>query len=140
MTRSLLIACALLALFATPAIGAMEAPPMTLPGDAHAASGPADPDTWIVGAHDAGATAPLAHRYGATAVGSVGAYVVARRDARAFAAALRRRGLLSFAELREVVGFDAYDAVARRYRGESEAPSSLRPTPIPSPVSLSEET
>ena len=40
-------------------------------------------------------------------------------------------GLLSFAELREVVGFDAYDAVARRYRGESEAPSSPRPPPHP---------
>ncbi|MFZ5896605.1 MAG: isocitrate lyase/PEP mutase family protein [Myxococcota bacterium] len=40
-------------------------------------------------------------------------------------------GLLSFAELREVVGFDAYDAVARRYRGESEAPSSPRPPPTP---------
>jgi 2-methylisocitrate lyase-like PEP mutase family enzyme len=37
-------------------------------------------------------------------------------------------GLLSFAELREVVGFDAYDTVSRRYRGESEAPSSPRPT------------
>lgn len=71
---------------------------MTLPGDARAASAPADPDTWIVGARGARATAPLARRYGAKAVGSVGAYVLARQDARAFAAALRRRGLLSFAE------------------------------------------
>ncbi|HET9933146.1 MAG TPA: isocitrate lyase/PEP mutase family protein [Polyangiaceae bacterium] len=38
-------------------------------------------------------------------------------------------GLLSFAELRDVVGFDAYDAVARRYRGESEVPSTPRPPP-----------
>lgn len=36
-------------------------------------------------------------------------------------------GLLSFAELRDVVGFDAYDAVARRYRGESEVPSTPQP-------------
>ena len=40
-------------------------------------------------------------------------------------------GLLTFPELREVVGFDAYDAVSRRYRGESEAPSSPRPPPYP---------
>ncbi len=39
-------------------------------------------------------------------------------------------GLLSFSDLREVVGFDAYDAVARRYRGESDPPSSSgRPPP-----------
>ncbi|MGC4094117.1 MAG: isocitrate lyase/PEP mutase family protein [Polyangiaceae bacterium] len=42
-------------------------------------------------------------------------------------------GLLSFGELREVVGFDAYDTVARRYRGESEAPSSPKPPPPSSP-------
>jgi subtilisin family serine protease len=97
MIRSLLTVCALLALPA-PALGAMQAPPMTLPGDARAARAPADPDTWIVAARDARAAAPLARRYGATAVGSVGAHIVAREDARAFAAALRRRGLLSFAE------------------------------------------
>ena len=98
MIRSLLTVCALFALSAAPAFGAMEAPPMTLPGDAHASSAPADLDTWIVGARDARAAAPLARRFGAVPVGSVGAHVVARRDARAFAAALRRRGLLSFAE------------------------------------------
>ncbi|MFL5917218.1 MAG: S8 family peptidase [Gaiellaceae bacterium] len=98
MTRSLLISCALLALLAVPAQAALEAPPMTLPGDAHAARAPADPGTWIVAARDAAAAAPIARRYGAERVGSVGAHVVARRDARAFAAALRRRGLLSFAE------------------------------------------
>ena len=98
MIRSLLTACALLALSASPALGAMEAPPMTLPGDARAARAPADLDTWIVGARDARAAAPLARHYGAVAVGSVGAHIVARADARAFAAALRRRGLLSFAE------------------------------------------
>jgi hypothetical protein len=98
MTRSLLFTCALLALFAVPAQAAMQAPPMTLPGDARAAAAPADPQTWIVAARDADAAAPIARRYGAEPVGSVGAHVVARRDARAFAAALRRRGLLSFAE------------------------------------------
>ena len=98
MTRSLLTTCALLALCAVPADGAMLEPPMTLPGDARAARAPADPDTWIVAARDAQAAAPLARRYGAVAVGSVGAHVVSRRDAREFAAALRRRGLLAFAE------------------------------------------
>jgi hypothetical protein len=98
MTRSLLTAALLLALSAVPGQAAMTAPPMTLPGDARAARVPADPATWIVAARDVRAAAPLARRYGARPVGSVGAHVVPRRNARAFADALRRRGLLSFAE------------------------------------------
>jgi len=73
-------------------------PPMTLPGDAQAARAPADPDTWIVAANDVRTAAPVARRFGARRVGSAGAHVVARGRARAFAAALRRRGVLSFAE------------------------------------------
>ena len=73
-------------------------PPMTLPGDARAAAGAADPDTWIVAARAGRASARIARRYGARRVGSVGAHVVSRRSARAFAAALRRWGLLLFAE------------------------------------------
>ena len=53
---------------------------------------------WIVAASDGRAAAPIARRYGARRVGSAGAHVVPRRNARAFAAALRRRGLLAFAE------------------------------------------
>ena len=98
MTRSLPTALGVLALFAAPAGAAMTEPPMTLPGDARAAHAPADPRTWIVAASDARAAAPLARRYGANRVGSVGAHVVPRRRARTFAAALRRRRLLSFAE------------------------------------------
>jgi subtilisin family serine protease len=98
MSRSLPTALALLALSAGSAHAALPAPPMTLPGDARAARAPADPGTWIVASRDVRAARPLARRYGATAVGSVGAHVVPRRNARAFAAALRRRGLLSFAE------------------------------------------
>ena len=71
---------------------------MTLPGDARTAGVLADRDTWIVAARDTRAAASLARRYGAKPVGSVGAHVVARRHARAFAAALRHRGLLKFAE------------------------------------------
>jgi hypothetical protein len=91
-------AVVLTALAAAPGHAAMPAPPMTLPGDARAARAPADPSTWIVAASDVRAAAPLARRYGARPVGSVGAHVVPRRHARAFAAVLRRRGLLLFAE------------------------------------------
>jgi hypothetical protein len=98
MTRLLPTALALLALSGATGHAAMPAPPMVLPGDARAARAPADPATWIVAASDVRAAAPLARRFDASAVGSVGAHVVGRRKARAFAAALRRRGLLLFAE------------------------------------------
>ena len=98
MTRSLLTALALLAFAGVPAQAAMSEPPMTLPGEAHAAGALVDGDTWIVAARDTRAAAPLARRYRARPVGSVGAHVVPRQNARAFAAALRRRGLLKFAE------------------------------------------
>lgn len=71
---------------------------MTLPGDARAAGVLADRDTWIVAARDTRAAASLARHYRARPVGSAGAHVVPRRNATAFAAALRRRGLLTFAE------------------------------------------
>jgi hypothetical protein len=73
-------------------------PPMVLPGDASAAGGAADRGTWIVAGRPGQATAAAARRFGARPVGSVGAHVVPRAHARAFAGALRRRGLLSFAE------------------------------------------
>ena len=98
MTRCVPTVLAFLALSGAPAHASMSAPPMVLPGDARAAAAPADPSTWIVAASDTRAAAPLARRFGARPVGSVGAHVVPRRKARAFAAALRRRGLLSFAE------------------------------------------
>jgi len=98
MTRPLLTGLALLALSAVPA-QAMPAPPMTLPGDARASRVPADRDTWIVAAAAGSRSAArIARRYDAKPVGSAGAHVVPRRQARAFAAALRRSGLLTFAE------------------------------------------
>ena len=98
MNRLLPTACVLLGLSAASAHAALPEPPMVLPGDARASRAPADPATWIVAASDRRAAAPVARRYDARPVGSVGAYVLARRDARPFASALRRRGLLSFAE------------------------------------------
>src|SRR5688500_18442638 len=98
MTRSLLTALALLACAAVPGHAAMSEPPMALPGDAHAAGALVDGDTWIVAARDTSAAASLARPYRARAVGSVGAHVVPRRNARAFARALSQRGLLKFAE------------------------------------------
>src|SRR5687768_13121577 len=98
MTRLVLTAFALLVFTAAPARAAMSEPPMTLPGDARAAGVLADPGTWIVAARDTHEATLIARRYRARPVGSLGAHVVPRRNARTFAAALRRRGLLKFAE------------------------------------------
>jgi hypothetical protein len=68
-------------------------PPMTLPGDAGAAS-TAD---WIVGARPGAAAGAVAARHGARSIGT-GSYVVARGRARELSAALRARGLLLYAE------------------------------------------
>jgi hypothetical protein len=80
---------------------AAPAPPMVLPGDAGARAATAaraQSGTWIVGAR-AGTAEAIAHRFHARNLLRAGtAYLVARRDARPFAAALRRRGLLAFAE------------------------------------------
>lgn len=77
------------------------APPMTLPGEAVAASAPpAAPGTWIVGARPGPAARALARRFGARHIGpaGTGGYVLARPRARAFARALERRGLLVYAQ------------------------------------------
>ena len=96
MKRPLAIALGLAAVCAPPAHAG--SPPMVLPGDARVAAVTADPATWIVAARHGPAAARIARRFRARRVGSVGAHVVARHRARAFAAALRRRGLLVFAE------------------------------------------
>jgi hypothetical protein len=73
---------------------------MQLPGDAAAARVQADGATWIVGARPGPAAAAVARRYGARVTGpaGTGGYVVARSRARAFAAALRSRGVLVYAQ------------------------------------------
>jgi hypothetical protein len=116
MRRALATALLVVAASAQPAHAG--APPMVLPGDARAAAGVADPGTWIVAARPGPAARRLARRYGARRVGSVGAHVVARGSARAFADALRRHGLLSFAEPNvlsrpRATGTDPFTARAR---------------------------
>jgi hypothetical protein len=75
-------------------------PPMHLPGDAGVAGARADARTWIVGARPGPAAAAVAARHGARHAGpaSTGGWIVERPRARRFAAALRARGLLVYAE------------------------------------------
>jgi len=100
LRRALLAAAA--TLLAAPSIAAADAvaPPMTLPGDAAAASVSADRATWIVGARPSAAARALATRLSAEPVGpaGTGGYAVATGRARALAAALRERGLLIYAQ------------------------------------------
>jgi subtilase family protein len=96
------LACAAAALLVAPATAAagVVEPPMSLPGDASAAAVRADHSTWIVGARPGPAARAVARRHGARAIGpaGTGGYVIARGAARAFAHALRRRGLLVYAQ------------------------------------------
>jgi Subtilase family len=98
LSRLLALACLALAVAAAPARAltrkALGQPPMHLPSPA--ASAASEARTWIVGARP-GATA-VAGRFGAKLISAHGAFVVPRAKARAFAAALRRRGLLVYAE------------------------------------------
>lgn len=99
LARCLPLAAALVALLAPAASAAPGskaalpgAPPLQLPGDAAAASVRQSPSSWIVGGRPGRATARIAARFGARAVvPEGGVYVVAKRRARAFAAALGSR-------------------------------------------------
>jgi len=134
--RRLLLAAVLLGTALLPA-GASAAPPrltVTLPGDAAAASVPADRSTWIVGAQPGQAADRLAAAHGARRVG-IGAYVVARARARELARVLRGRGLLLYAEP---------NRLARRMQGPAPDPLDGRaawraaivdPRLVPPPVS-----
>src|ERR671922_1069729 len=95
----LVFAVALLLLAPTAAFGAVD-PPMQLPGDAAAASVRANRSNWIVGARPGGESRALARAHDARRIGpaGTGGYVVARGEARAFAADLRERGLLVYAQ------------------------------------------
>lgn len=94
-----------LALPAASAAAAGPQPPLELPpapaqGDASAApprAGVAAARPWIVAGKPGAATRRVAARHGARAV-ALGIHVVPRARARGFAAALRRAGLLAFAE------------------------------------------
>ena len=96
------LACSVLgAVLAAPtAMADSPAPPMSLPGDAVAASAAAANGTWIVGARPGARARTLARSFGARHIGpaGTGGYVVARPRAQAFARALERRGLLVYAQ------------------------------------------
>jgi hypothetical protein len=74
--------------------------PLQLPEDTIASAAREDLRTWLVGARPGAAGAAVARRFGATHFGvpQTGGYVVARARAGAFAAALKARGLLVYAE------------------------------------------
>jgi hypothetical protein len=96
-----LLAAAAAVLLAAPATAAAAVdPPMALPGDASAAAVSADQSTWIVGARPSSAARAVAARFGARRIGprGTGGYVLARANARTFAAALRARDLLVYAQ------------------------------------------
>jgi hypothetical protein len=86
------LACgAVAALVAAPTASAdAPEPPMALPGEAVAASAPAAPGTWIVGARPGPRARAIARRHGARHIGpaGTGGYVIARAQARGFAHAL----------------------------------------------------
>jgi hypothetical protein len=81
----------------TPRWQAFDRVPHALPAaGAHAAA--ATPDRWIVGARPGAATGRIARAHGARPLRLAGAYTVPRRGARAFASALRARGLLRYSQ------------------------------------------
>ena len=92
-------AVAAVTLLAAPAAHAADGRSLRLPpaaGCVSAAS--AQPATWLVGARPGVATQQIARRHGARALRQGTAYSVATKRARAFAAALRRAGRLTYAE------------------------------------------
>jgi hypothetical protein len=73
--------------------------PMDLPSAAPARAASAEPARWLVGARPGSAAAHrIARRFGARALRVPGTYEVARANARPLAAALRRAGVLTYAE------------------------------------------
>ena len=98
--RAALLPAALALAALMPAAAAASDLPLQLPGDAAAARVEADHATWIVGARPGAQSARVARSFGARLVGpaGTGGYVLARGRARAFAAALRVRGILVYAQ------------------------------------------
>jgi hypothetical protein len=123
-------------LISAPAANAADLP-MHLPGDASVASVRADPDTWLVGAVPGKSSAAIAKRFGAKHFGlpQTGGYKLARRDARAFAAALRKRKLLVYASANMIVKplkavpDDPLSVAPNAWRASVAAPE-LTPPPV----------
>jgi hypothetical protein len=135
MTRVVLALLALL--FAAPVAEASELP-MQLPGDVTASAVRADPDTWLVGAVPGKRSAAVARRFGAEHFGldGTGSHVVARSRARAFAAALRKRDLLVYAEpnsLRETAAVGPSDPLSTPgdWRAKVAGPELIPPPVVP---------
>ena len=106
---------------------------MDLPGDASASAVRADPDTWLVGAVPNATSAALARRFDAEPLG-LGGYQVARTQARAFAATLRRRHLLVYSQANVLVKplgvpDDPLSGAPNDWRAKVAAPS-LTPPPV----------
>jgi hypothetical protein len=126
---------ALLVLFLAAPAHASELP-MRLPGDVTASAVRADPDTWLVGAKPGKRSAAVARRFGAEHFGldGTGSYEVARGRARAFAAALRKRDLLVYAEPNALRQFrdvpdDPLSGPPNDWRAQVAAPA-LTPPPV----------
>ena len=124
------LAALLAALVAAPAHAAIPATPqptVRLPGDVHGAA--ASSRTWIVGT--SAGVAAIARRHGARALKLGDTYVIDRAKARAFAADLRRAGVLRFAEPNVVATTkSAYDATPFGWaRGAVVAPTLVPPAP-----------
>ncbi len=133
--KSAVVAAALASTLAAAAPSAASTLPTTpepsvrLPGDVHGAA--AESTTWIVGAATGAASKAVARRHRARALKLDGTYVIARERARAFAAALRHKGLLRQAEP-DVVGHtaSAFDATPFGWaRGSIVAPTLVPPPP-----------
>jgi hypothetical protein len=134
--RPLLVAVAVVLGAAAPAAARPAVVPPAPPLDLPAAGGAraAQSGTWLVGATRGGARLDaLAREHGARPLGAGGAHAVPAARARAFAAALRRAGLLRYAEPdRRMRRFQAISEAEARTTGWRSAtvPADLVPPPV----------
>jgi hypothetical protein len=124
---------------ATPSWAAGDHVPHALPAPGARAAAGAEPPDWLVGARTSPATAGIARAHGARALRLAGAYAVPTGRARAFAAALQRRGLLAWSEpdaqLRRSSAYEA-DGGATQWARGSVVAAGLTPPPAPAPIGI----
>src|SRR4051812_845774 len=118
-----------------PAASAFTAPgyavrPMELPAAGPHAAG-SEPSTWLIGTRPGGKVSKVASQFGARQLRLEGTYLLPRERANGFAAALRRRGELVYAEPDvELVHNSAPDAAPAAWaRGAVVAPTVAPPAP-----------
>ena len=110
---------------------------MQFPGDASASAIRSAPGTWLVGARPGTGARTVARAFGARRIGG-GDFVVARRDARAMAGALRSRGLLLYAQpdalrsTKQAVPDDPLSKPPDAWRAAIADPNLLPPQVTPS--------